>query len=45
VENLLDLRDQAVEQIECGWSLSDSSDIGQSRSPCNVRQVSLGRGN
>ena len=35
VENLLDLRDQALEQIECRGSFSDSSDIGQSRSPCN----------
>ena len=37
VENLLDLGDQALDQVERPWGLGDSCYIGQSPSPYNVR--------
>jgi hypothetical protein len=37
VEDLLDLGDQALEQIERRWGFSDGCDIGQSPSQSNVR--------
>jgi hypothetical protein len=37
VENLLDLGDQALNQIERRWGFGDGCDIGQSPSPSNVR--------